>query len=235
MSTTAWQTIASPRPTGPTCSPVLALTFTAASSSRSSRARLARMAGLCGPSLGSWAWMIDVAVDRPPPGLLDPVDDLRQQPGAVQPLPLRIGVGIVLADIAQAGGPQQGVGHRVADDVGVGVPDQSPRMLDPEPAQDQRSPLAQPMRVVPDPYPHVEAPSAVEGPLLDRVPYQPSSEDRSVFSAAMAIPAERACHRFPLCESTFCHFEKKSFKIWQQDHTRTLMTLNPVSKIKINV
>ena len=54
-STTAWQEIASPRPIGPTCSPVLALTFTAVSPTRSNRARLARMACLCGPSLGSCA------------------------------------------------------------------------------------------------------------------------------------------------------------------------------------
>ena len=89
MSTTASQTIASPRPTGPTCSPVLALTFTAVSSTPSSRARFARMAGLCGPSFGSWAWMITSQLTARQPGPLDPVDDLRQQPGAVQSVPSR--------------------------------------------------------------------------------------------------------------------------------------------------
>ncbi len=41
-------------------------------------------------------------------------------------------------------------------------------MLDPEPTQDQRSPFAQPMRVVPDPNPHVVAPSSSEGPELTK-------------------------------------------------------------------
>ncbi len=46
INTTAWHTITSWRPTGPRCSPVLALTLTAPSSSRSSLARFARIAGL---------------------------------------------------------------------------------------------------------------------------------------------------------------------------------------------
>ncbi len=61
----------------------------------------------------------------------------------------------MFADIAQPGRPQERIGHRVANHVRVGVPDQPERMLDPEPTQDQRPPLAQPMRVMPDPNPHV--------------------------------------------------------------------------------
>ena len=90
------------------------------------------------------------------PVLLDLLDNFRQQPRAVQATPLRIGIRVVFPDIAQPGRSQKGIGHRVANHVRVGVPEQPERMLDPEPTQDQRPPLAQPMRVVPDPNPHVE-------------------------------------------------------------------------------
>ena len=151
--------IASPRPMGPTCSPVLALTFTAVSPTRSSRARLARMAGLWGPSLGSWAWMITSQLTARHPARSIRSTTSAKQPRAVQPLPLGIGVGIVLADIAQAGGPQERIGHGMTDHVGVGVTDQPARMLDLESAQDQWPPLDQSMGVVTDPNPHVHAPS----------------------------------------------------------------------------
>ena len=97
------------------------------------------------------------------------LDDLRQQPRAVEPAPLGIGVRVVFPDIAQPGRPQQRVGHRVANHVRVGMPQQPERMLDPKSTQDQRPTLAQPMRVVPDPNPHVQAPSSSEGPM----PIQP--------------------------------------------------------------
>ena len=125
------------------------------------------------------------------------------------PLPLRVGVGIMLADIAQAGGAQQGVGDGVADDVGVGVPDQPARMLDPQPAQDQRPALAQPMRVVTDPHPHVKAPSRRDRGLARSPDHPTSSEDRSVFPADPAIPArlQRCC--FPFCRSIPVNLRKK--------------------------
>ena len=67
IRTTASQAIASPRPIGPTCSPVLALTLTADSGE-------AEQPGEVGPdrrlvrrrASGSWAWIDHVAVDRPP-------------------------------------------------------------------------------------------------------------------------------------------------------------------------
>ncbi len=109
------------------------------------------------------------------------VDNLRQQPRAFQPAPLRIGIRVVFPDIAQSGRPQERIGHRVANHVRVGVPQQSERVLDPQPTQNQRPPLAQPMRVVPDPNPHVEkAPSSFEAPMPPGT-LQASSENRSVF------------------------------------------------------
>ena len=172
--------IASPRPTGPTCSPVLALTLTAVSPTRSSRARLRADGLLVRAELGLLGVDDHVAIDGPPPDLLDPVDDLRQKPGAVQPTPLRIGVRVMLADIAQAGRPQERIGHRVADHVGVGMPDQAARVLDPEPSQDQRPPLAQSMRVVPDPDPHVA--KLRHPPTGDRLPADHTSQSASAES-----------------------------------------------------
>ena len=119
---------------------------------------MARIAGLCGPSFGSWAWTITSQLTGRQPARRDPVDDLGQQPGAVEPLPFRVGVGIVLADVAQAGGAEQGVGHRVQTTSASECPSQPARVVDPDAPQDQRTPLDQPMRVVPDPHPHRASP-----------------------------------------------------------------------------
>ena len=108
------------------------------------------MAGLWGPSLGSWAWMITSQFTTRHPALADPGDHLGQQPRAVEPLPTGIRVRIMLADVAQAGRSQEGVGHRVTDDVGIGMAHQSPRMVDPLAAQDQGPPLVQPVGVMAD-------------------------------------------------------------------------------------
>ena len=111
-----------------------------------------------GAKLGLLGVDDDIAIDGAPTGPLDLVDHLRQEPGAIKPVPLRIGVRIVLSDIAQAGRSQQCIGHRVTDHIGIGVPHQAPWMGDPKSSQDQRPTLAQPMCVVPDPDPHVQAP-----------------------------------------------------------------------------
>ena len=61
-------------------------------------------------------------------------------------------------------------------------------MLDPQPAQDQRPPLAQPMRVVPDPNPHVkQTPSSGD----DHVP----AADR--YSAPAKIVSFSPQHAYP--------------------------------------
>src|SRR5205823_4201538 len=49
---------------------------------------------------------------------------------------------------------EQGVGHRVQDDIGIGMPQQPARVLDPDSPQDQGPPFLQPMRIVTDPHPH---------------------------------------------------------------------------------
>ena len=67
----------------------------------------------------------------------------------------------MLADIAQPGGAQEGVGDGVADDVGIRVADQAPGMVDPHSAQQERPPLGQAMCVVPDSDPHLGTPSRI--------------------------------------------------------------------------
>jgi hypothetical protein len=73
---------------------------------------------------------------------------------------MRVGIRVIFSDITQSGRPEKRVGHRVADDVRVRMADKSARMLDLESPQNQWPSLTQPMRVVPDPNPHVEAPSS---------------------------------------------------------------------------
>ena len=67
---------------------------------------------------------IDVA--RLPPRLAHPAGGLGEQLDAVGAGPRRVGVGEVLADVAQPGRAQQGVGAGVGDDVGVAVAAQGP-------------------------------------------------------------------------------------------------------------
>jgi hypothetical protein len=89
----------------------------------------------------------------------------------------------------------------MADDVGIRMPDQSARMLDPEPPQQEREALTQPMRVVTDSHPHLIAPllRINEDPLLLRAVSCRFNEDRSVFPAArlsrrmaIGIPSRRS-------------------------------------------
>jgi hypothetical protein len=110
------------------------------------------------------------------------VDHFRQEPGAIEPLPLRIGVRIVLPDIAQAGRTQERIGHRVTDHVGIGVPDQSPWMRNPQSSQNQWPTLAQPMCVVADPDPQIHAPSQSRKPRLPST-LPGVQQNRSVFLA----------------------------------------------------
>jgi hypothetical protein len=89
----------------------------------------------------------------------------------------------VLPDIAQAGRSQKRIGHRMTDHIGIGVPHQSPRMRDPKSSQDQWPTLAQPMCIMPDPDPHVQAPNVARlsrlshtNHLTEIVAYQASSK-----------------------------------------------------------
>ena len=50
---------------------------------------------------------------------------------------LRVGVGEVMADVAERGGAEQGIGDRVAERVGVGVAEQAVRVRDLDAAEDE--------------------------------------------------------------------------------------------------
>ena len=66
-------------------------------------------------------------------------DHLGQQGHAVGPLPDRVGVGEVPAEVAEADGAQHGVGQRVADGVGVAVAAQAAGALDHDAAEHERA------------------------------------------------------------------------------------------------
>ncbi len=109
----------SPRPSYPIPSVVVAFTFTCAAATRKRAGKVLRH---------------ESAVRRQPRRLADhhhvhiadgvarrahPGDDLFQQPQAVRAFVGRIVVREELADVAQPGGAEHGVGHRVGHHVGV--------------------------------------------------------------------------------------------------------------------
>jgi hypothetical protein len=125
----------------------------------------------------------DIAIDGPPSSLVDPVDDCREQSRAVQAAPLGIGIREELANVTQTGRSQESVGHSVANDVRIGVSQEPEWMIDLDSTKNQSPSHDQPVRVVPDPNPHVQAPSAARGPTHAHYPYKRPS-DSSVFRVA---------------------------------------------------
>ena len=96
---------------------------------------------------------VDVA--HPPPLRLHQAAHPAQQVEAVGAGPGRVGVREVLPQVAQAGRPQQRIGHGVGEDVGVAVTGQAPLAGQPHPAQHQRPPgvVGEGMGVEPQPDP----------------------------------------------------------------------------------
>ena len=107
------------------------------------------MAALTGPSFGSWAKIVTSRLTGRQPGWFSLASVSRQEQPRVGVLPARVGVGVGVADVAEAGGAEQGVGDGVQHHVGVGVADQPARVLDRHAAEDQRPALDQAVRVVP--------------------------------------------------------------------------------------
>jgi hypothetical protein len=60
----------------------------------------------------------------------------------------------MLADVAQPGSSKERIGDCMAHHVGIGMSRQPASEGDSQPAKYQRSSFAQPVSVVPDPYPH---------------------------------------------------------------------------------
>ena len=89
-----------------------------------------------------------VQVDNLPARAVQPGQRLRQEQLRVGVLPPRVGVGVRVADVAEAGRPQQRVGDGVQHHVGVAVADQAAAVLDADAAQHQRPAFRETVRVV---------------------------------------------------------------------------------------
>ncbi len=145
---TAMQAIPSPRPIQPIPSLVVALTLT--------RAEVASAEDPLhlGPQRAEPRLLADqrrVDVDDPP---RDRADRGAQQVDRVGVAPALVVVGKEGADVAAAGGAEQGVDHGVGEHVGVGVAGEAARVLDLDPAEDQAAPRGEAVAVVADPDAH---------------------------------------------------------------------------------
>ena len=200
----ASQAIASCRPIGPDVLAGLGLDVHGALRRRRAAGRGSPGSSACaGPSLGSWAWMITSQLTARHPACSIRLDDLRQQLRAVEPLPLRVGVGVVLADVAQcrrlpAGRrPPRGRRRRRRN----ARPARASARSGARPGS--AAALAQPMRVVPDSHPH--------GVCSTTGARTKSGEDRSVFPASRLSRQESA--RFASGSVVTAKMRKKSFKV----------------------
>ncbi len=116
----------------------------------SASARLAWIASRCGPIFGRSRMTTTSTFSTARPRRAHEGDDVRQQHDARRALPARVGVGIVLADVAGPGGAEDRVGHRVADDVGIGVPERATLGRHGHAAEHERPAFDQPVQVVAD-------------------------------------------------------------------------------------
>ena len=132
---TAQQARPSPRPSAPSPSARLPLTLTGAPTTSLSRCSISARRGASFGRLGH-----DRAVDVAglPAGRPDQADRVRQQLDAVGAGQARVVVGEQLADVAEAGRAEQGVGDGVGDGVGVAVAGQAARVGEADAAQHER-------------------------------------------------------------------------------------------------
>ena len=117
--------------------------------------------------------------------------------------PLLLVGGKELAQVAEAAGAEQGVDHRVREDVGVRVPGEPAVVLDLDSADHQRLPLGEPVAVVTDPDPerHLAAltgaarlgtPAGLEAGSANRLqPPPPSLEDADPLDPEVREELER--------------------------------------------
>ena len=134
----------------PSFSPVVNFTLTLPTTLASD----SRMASRWGASFGPLEHHRGVHVpDRPALGG-DALDDVAQQRHRVGVAPQLVGVGEVLADVAEPGRAEQGVDDRVGEDVGVGVACEAALAGDLDPAQDQPAAVLEAVGVDADAGPH---------------------------------------------------------------------------------
>ena len=113
----------------------------------SAPASCARIAARCGASLGAASTTTASTLTRLQPGRRDPPPGLRQQVEASRAPPLLVLGREERADVVHAGRAEQRVAERVTDDVGVGVTVESVRVRDLDPAEHERTPGHQAVRV----------------------------------------------------------------------------------------
>ena len=133
----------SSRPTKPIFSPVVNLTFTLPSTLASD----SRIASRCGASFGRSSTTVASTWSTAQPSAVDVLQHGPQQRHRVGVAPQLVGVGEVLADVAQPGRAEQRVDDRVGEHVGVRVPGEAALARDLDPAEDQRAAVREAMGV----------------------------------------------------------------------------------------
>ena len=151
-TTTAMTASPSPRPMKPMPSFVFAFTLTAPASTPSRAASAADMAPTCGCQLRELGDDRAVRLREREPAAADELMGGAQELHRVRVLPLRIAIGKQLADVARAGGAEDGVGQRVRDRVGIRVAGQALRVRNGDAAQDERAARDEAVGVVADPH-----------------------------------------------------------------------------------
>ena len=147
---TACAAIASPRPTASTPSFVFAFTLTRLASMPSAAARRDSMASRCGPIFGRSRITTTSTFSTASPRPRTSADALPQQRHARRALPSRIGIRIVLADVAGPRRAEDRVGHGMTDDVGIGVSERPAFRRHGHAAEHERPALDQPVQIVAD-------------------------------------------------------------------------------------
>ena len=138
------------RPTNPMPSLVVNFTFTSSAARPLAAAIVARISSRCGPSFGASQMTVASRLAHAPT-VLGSDRHLLQEIDRVGIAPALVGVGKVLAAVAEAGSAQQRVDGGVREDVGIGVPGEPLlRARDLHPAEHQRAPRGEPVRVVAD-------------------------------------------------------------------------------------
>jgi len=96
-----------------------------------------------------------IDIDRPPAALGQQRHGAPQQDAAVGALVARVGIGKMAADIAQRHGAEQGIGDRVQQRIGVGMPEQPRGMRYLDTAEDELATCDQLVNVVTLAYPEI--------------------------------------------------------------------------------
>ena len=135
ITATAQQAMPSPRPSAPRPSARRPFTVTGAPTASTAAPPSPRGAGA---SSGASHTTLQSTLPTSQPAARTRPATVAQQAERVGARPGRVGVGEVLAEVAEAGGAEQGVGGGVGDDVGVAVAGQAPVAREAHAAEHER-------------------------------------------------------------------------------------------------